>query len=80
MDNPAAGEEIDQIIRQPEHRRRLDYILIGSWHAHPHASARVHRASLVFNQPADGIWPSDHFGVLAEIEVLANQRPTQDES
>lgn len=77
MDNPAAAAEIDQILRQAEHRRRLDYILVGSWHAHPDASARVRRASLVFNEPTDGVWLSDHFGVLAEIEVLADRTSPQ---
>jgi len=78
VDNPAASAEIDQIIRQPEHRRRLDCILVSSWHAHPDASARVRRASLVFNEPTDSVRLSDHFAVLAEIEVFADRTGLQD--
>lgn len=78
VDNPAASAEIDQIIRQPEHRRRLDYILVGSWHAHPDASARARRPSPVFNKPTGGVWLSDHFAVLAEIEVVADRTGLQD--
>jgi len=68
-DNPAAAAEIDQIVRQPNHRRRIDYILIGSSHAHPNARCHVRRAAPAFDQPTDGVWASDHFGVLAELEI-----------
>lgn len=69
--NPNAATEIEQIIRQPGHRRRIDYVLVGSWHAHPHAWAEVRSAALAFDEPADGVWPSDHFGVLVELDVMA---------
>jgi hypothetical protein len=29
----------------------------------------VRAASLAFDQPVDGIWLSDHFGVVADLEV-----------
>lgn len=67
--NPNARREIDRIIGQPNHARRLDYIFVGGWDAHPKATARILSARLVFDQPVDGVWLSDHFGVLAEIEV-----------
>ncbi|QYN39341.1 endonuclease/exonuclease/phosphatase family protein [Pseudonocardia sp. DSM 110487] len=69
VDNPAAGEVIDQIVRQPNHRRRIDYVLIGSWHAHPTAHCRVRSAELAFDKPMDGVWPSDHFGVVVDVEI-----------
>jgi endonuclease/exonuclease/phosphatase family metal-dependent hydrolase len=68
-DNGAARAEMDQIGRQPGYRRRLDYIFVGSWHAHPKACCRVEAARLVFTEPADGLWLSDHFGLLAEVEI-----------
>jgi endonuclease/exonuclease/phosphatase family metal-dependent hydrolase len=68
-ENPNAESVINQIVRQPNHRRRVDYVFAGSWHAHPKAFCRVHSASLAFNQPIDGIWFSDHFGVVIEFEV-----------
>jgi endonuclease/exonuclease/phosphatase family metal-dependent hydrolase len=60
---------MDQIVRQPGYRRRLDYIFVGSWHAHPRAYCRVEAARLVFTDPVDGLWLSDHFGLLAEVEI-----------
>jgi hypothetical protein len=31
---------------------------------------RIRHAELAFAQPIDGIWPSDHYGVLAELETV----------
>jgi len=69
VDNPNASSVIDQIIRQPDHRRRVDYVFIGSWDAHPKAHGRVQAATLAFDQPTDGIWASDHFGVVVDLEI-----------
>jgi endonuclease/exonuclease/phosphatase family metal-dependent hydrolase len=60
---------IDQIVRQPNHRRRIDYVFTGSWHAHPKAHCQVRTARLAFDQPTDGVWASDHFGVLVDLEI-----------
>lgn len=68
-DNPAASAEISQIVGQPGHRRRLDYVFTGSWHAHPKAHCRVRAASLAFDQPVGGTWASDHYGVVADLEI-----------
>lgn len=68
-DNPNAKAGIDQIIRQSEYHRRFDYVLVGSWDGHPKAHALVHSAQVAFDKPRDGIWLSDHFGVVAEIDV-----------
>jgi endonuclease/exonuclease/phosphatase family metal-dependent hydrolase len=69
VDNPNARTVVDQIVRQPVHRRRIDYIFVGSWHAHPQAHGHVRSASLALDQPDDGIWASDHFGVVADLEI-----------
>ncbi|HEY1748757.1 MAG TPA: endonuclease/exonuclease/phosphatase family protein [Xanthobacteraceae bacterium] len=68
-DNPNARAGAEQIIRQPNYRCRFDYVFVGSWDAHPKAHARVQSAALIFDQPVDGLWPSDHFGVVADLDV-----------
>jgi endonuclease/exonuclease/phosphatase family metal-dependent hydrolase len=68
-DNPNARLEMDRIVRQPNYRRRMDYVFVGSWDAHPNAHCRIVGASLAFDQPLEGIWPSDHFGVVADLEI-----------
>jgi endonuclease/exonuclease/phosphatase family metal-dependent hydrolase len=75
-ENPNAAGEIEQLVGQPGHRRRVDYVFVGGRDAHPDVSARVKSAELVFDRPVDGVWLSDHFGVLAEIEItLESDRP-----
>jgi endonuclease/exonuclease/phosphatase family metal-dependent hydrolase len=68
-DNPNAAAGAEQIIGQPRFAARFDYILIGGWDAHPKATAPVQAARLAFDRPTDGIWPSDHFGVVADLEI-----------
>lgn len=72
VDNDAARTEIAQIVRQPGYRRRFDYIFVGSWHAHPQAHCRIEAADLAFTEPVDGMWASDHFGVVADVEIGAD--------
>ena len=55
IDNPNAHAEMDAIIRQPGHRRRIDYVFVGSWYAHPDAHCYISSAELAFDQPAGGI-------------------------
>lgn len=56
--NPFAAEEF-------EPKRRIDYIFTG----HPKARGRGHVAEIemVGSAPVAGVWPSDHFGLLAKI-------------
>ncbi|WP_218058194.1 endonuclease/exonuclease/phosphatase family protein [Streptomyces sp. Wb2n-11] len=68
-DNPNATEDIEVLVRQPGHRRRIDYVFAGSPHAHPNAFARVRSARLAFDEPTDGLWASDHYGVVADLEA-----------
>jgi endonuclease/exonuclease/phosphatase family metal-dependent hydrolase len=71
VDNPVAAAEIDQLVGQPEHRRRIDYVFVGSAHAHPRARARIVAARLVGDGPVEGVWLSDHAGVLVDLDVEA---------
>jgi endonuclease/exonuclease/phosphatase family metal-dependent hydrolase len=48
-----------------ERGRRIDYVLIRSGVHGPLLDAADCR--LIFNEPVDGVWPSDHFGVLADL-------------
>jgi endonuclease/exonuclease/phosphatase family metal-dependent hydrolase len=45
--------------------RRIDYVLVGP----PAASGAGHveRCAVVCDEPVGGVWPSDHFGVFAEL-------------
>ena len=44
---------------------RIDYILIG---LAKHGRGRVQSARLAGSAPIDGVWPSDHFAVVADLQ------------
>jgi endonuclease/exonuclease/phosphatase family metal-dependent hydrolase len=67
--NPNARSEMQAIVRQPNHRRRIDYVFVGSWYAHPNAHCYIESAQLAFDEPVDGVWASDHFGVLVDLDI-----------
>jgi endonuclease/exonuclease/phosphatase family metal-dependent hydrolase len=69
VDNPLAAAEIARVIGQPEHRRRIDYVFVGSAHAHPEAQTRIVAAHLMGDSPVDGVWLSDHAGVVVDLEI-----------
>jgi len=73
-ENPNARSGVEQIVGQDSHHRRIDYVLVGGRDAHPHISARVREASLAFDRPIDGVWPSDHFGVLVTLDVTGRSK------
>jgi endonuclease/exonuclease/phosphatase family metal-dependent hydrolase len=75
-DNPLAAGEIDRLVRQGGHRRRIDYVFVGSAHSHPLAQARIASARLIGDHPVDGVWLSDHAGVLVDLDVdLTSESP-----
>jgi endonuclease/exonuclease/phosphatase family metal-dependent hydrolase len=43
---------------------RLDYVLVGLRHE---GRGRVRYVQLAGTEPVDGVWPSDHFAVVAEL-------------
>jgi endonuclease/exonuclease/phosphatase family metal-dependent hydrolase len=47
--------------------RRIDYVLLG----YPQVGGvgSVEHCRVVCDEPQDGVWPSDHFGVYAEIRA-----------
>ncbi len=56
--NPLTNSALQQ-------NRRLDYIFVGE--PAPNAAGHVLRAGRVGMEPTGGLFPSDHFGVLAEL-------------
>ncbi|HET9139221.1 endonuclease/exonuclease/phosphatase family protein [Actinophytocola sp.] len=75
VDNPLAAAEIDRLVRQPGHRRRIDYVFVGSAHCHPTARAHVDAVHLVGDRPVDGIWLSDHAGIVVDLDVTLETSP-----
>jgi endonuclease/exonuclease/phosphatase family metal-dependent hydrolase len=68
----SAGHTFDPanpIVRQgqmpSERGRRIDYVLTRSGPHGPLLEAAACR--VVLDEPVDGVWPSDHFGVLADL-------------
>lgn len=57
-----------------KHARRIDYIFLG-WPRYHKRFARVRRCRVELNRPSNGVWPSDHFAVYAEIDVMASFHP-----
>jgi endonuclease/exonuclease/phosphatase family metal-dependent hydrolase len=48
-----------------ERGRRIDYVLVRGGSHGPLSD--VAGCRLVFTEPGDGVWVSDHFGVLADL-------------
>jgi endonuclease/exonuclease/phosphatase family metal-dependent hydrolase len=71
-DNPNTQNVLDAVVRQPQHHRRIDYVFIGSWHQHHNAFCQVRSAAVAFDQPIDGVWASDHYGVVVDVELGAD--------
>lgn len=51
--------------------RRIDYIFVGPSCGIGHIEPRVMSCRVVFNVAREGIFPSDHFGVLARLRVTS---------
>jgi endonuclease/exonuclease/phosphatase family metal-dependent hydrolase len=48
--------------------RRIDYIFVRCGE-HGGPTLEVERCERIFNEPVDGIWASDHFGVVTDLAV-----------
>jgi endonuclease/exonuclease/phosphatase family metal-dependent hydrolase len=49
--------------------RRIDYVMVRCGHYGP--TLDVSACSRIFDEPVDGVWASDHFGVVADLVVLS---------
>ena len=47
--------------------RRIDYVLVG--YPRDVGVGHVTAATLVGDEPVGGVWPSDHFGVCADVRL-----------
>jgi len=56
-------------VQQRHHSRRIDYIFLGSPHDYQ-AYAAFTACRVELATPTDGVWPSDHYAVYAEIETV----------
>jgi endonuclease/exonuclease/phosphatase family metal-dependent hydrolase len=55
--------------------RRLDYIFVTPQRRD--GRGRIHDCRIVFDQPTpDGIYASDHFGVMADVQIAADAVPS----
>jgi endonuclease/exonuclease/phosphatase family metal-dependent hydrolase len=64
--NPLMTEQSD--VRQ-EISRRIDYIFVRCDESGP--TLEIVSCALAFAEPVDGVWPSDHFGVVADLGAPA---------
>jgi endonuclease/exonuclease/phosphatase family metal-dependent hydrolase len=48
--------------------RRLDYVLVGCGE-HGGPTLQIVDCAVVFDDPVDDVWASDHFGVVADLEL-----------
>jgi endonuclease/exonuclease/phosphatase family metal-dependent hydrolase len=53
--------------------RRIDYIFVRCGD-HGGPTLEVSACARIFDEPVDGVWASDHFGVLADLAVPATER------
>jgi endonuclease/exonuclease/phosphatase family metal-dependent hydrolase len=58
---------------RPRPGRRIDYVMVRC--GDHGATLDVTDCQLAFDRPVDGVWASDHFGVVADLEPT---RSTQD--
>lgn len=63
------------VALEPE--RRIDYIFAGYPHrmTDDHGVGNIETCRVVCNDEADGVWPSDHFGVYAELRTEPLGKP-----
>lgn len=66
-DSPYVQPFAEAVFGEPDHHRRIDYVFVGSpirW-----KPRLVIRSAAVVGRYEDGGAPSDHYGVLADIEL-----------
>jgi endonuclease/exonuclease/phosphatase family metal-dependent hydrolase len=54
--------------------RRLDYVLVRCGD-HGGPTLQIARCERIFDRPVDGVWPSDHFGVMADLTIPSRGLP-----
>jgi len=54
-------------LRSHEPSNRIDYVFVRGPDAHLRGEPVA--AELALDRPSDGVWPSDHFAVVADIHA-----------
>jgi endonuclease/exonuclease/phosphatase family metal-dependent hydrolase len=68
--NPLVMEDSDVV---QERSRRIDYVFVRADEHGP--SLEITSCDLLFDAPVGGVWASDHFGLVAELEPRRDVRP-----
>jgi endonuclease/exonuclease/phosphatase family metal-dependent hydrolase len=81
-DDPGRTFELrNPLVREGEVRtavsRRIDYVLVRAGLHGPTLQARDCRR--ILDAPVDGVWPSDHYGVLADLALPVQPRRVTNE-
>jgi endonuclease/exonuclease/phosphatase family metal-dependent hydrolase len=66
--NPTAVPEIERLIGPGDHHRRIDYILVGRFDPRRSVDSRILSCEVITGVEAGVAPPSDHYGVVADIE------------
>jgi endonuclease/exonuclease/phosphatase family metal-dependent hydrolase len=56
------------VLATGEPDARIDYVFIG-YRLNNESAPHVRNARLAGNEPIDGVWPSDHAAVVAELKM-----------
>ena len=67
--NPLMMEDSDVV---QERSRRIDYIFVRADEHGP--TLEITACDLLFEEPVDGVWATDHFGLVAELKVRPDDR------
>jgi endonuclease/exonuclease/phosphatase family metal-dependent hydrolase len=65
----AAANPYTAPLRFLEPDRRIDYIFVTTMRKDGRGT--IHDCRLVFDEPEDGVFASDHFGLCAEVQIPA---------
>lgn len=63
----ASANPYTQPLRFLEPDRRIDYIYVTTMRKDGRGT--IHDCRVVLDQPEEGVWASDHFGLLAEVQI-----------
>jgi endonuclease/exonuclease/phosphatase family metal-dependent hydrolase len=58
------------LVRQPQHKR-IDYVWLRS---RGDVRFKVREAKVAIDHPSEGLFPSDHYGVIVRVAVAGTER------
>ncbi len=66
-ESPYVRPFAEAVFGEPEHHRRIDYVFVGSPFKWP--GRVIVRSAAVVLKERGGLAPSDHYGVLADLDL-----------